>query len=106
MTGMLDNYLVSDEERARPYGQQPMEPVIVQMRKHIKAQTNERLFDIFTDFYDRKGRFDYDMPEWKEFVAECEGIGNLTMLMLEVAEEAYMRDILDEDDYIRLQDEG
>lgn len=106
MTGLLSQYPVSDEERARPWGQSPMEPVIVQMRKHIKAQTDDRLEEIFTDFFNPQGRFDHDKPEWVEFAAECQGIGNHTMLMLEVAEEAYMRDILSENDYSRLQDEG
>lgn len=104
--GLLDQYPVSDEERARPWGQAPMEPIIVQMRKHIKAQSDARLTGIFTDFYDPRGRFNHDKPEWRTFANECQGIGNQTMLMLEVAEEAYMRDILYEDDFIRLQDEG
>ena len=106
MKGLLHTYPVTDDDRGRPWGQRPMEPVIVQMRKHIKAQTDERLRLLFTNFYDRTGRYDYTMPEFEEFAAECEGIGNWTMLMLEVAQEAYQRDILDEEDWCRLQDEG
>ena len=102
--GILHTYPVTDDERELPWGQQPMEVIIVQMRKHIKAQTDDRLALLFTDFYDRKGRYDYAMPEFKAFAAECEGVGNLTMLLHEVGEEAYMREILDEDDWIRLQD--
>jgi hypothetical protein len=106
MASSLDQYTASDEERFRPWGQEPMAVVIVQMRKHIKAQTDDRLREIFTDFYGTDGRFNHDLPAWREFAQECQGIFNHTMLMLEVAEEAYMRDVLDEDDFIRLQDEG
>lgn len=82
-----------------------------QIKAHLKATSDDRLKAIFTNFYAPDGRFNYDMPEFKAFAAEC-GPTNLTTLMLTVAEEAYMRqdadgnDLLHEDHFIRLQDEG
>ena len=82
-----------------------------QMKAHIAAMSDERLTTLFTDFYAPDGRYNYDMPEFRKVSEEC-GPCNLTMLMLKLAEEAYMRDdedgnsILPEEEYIRLQDEG
>lgn len=72
---------------------------------HTKAQSDARLKTIFTDFWAPDGRFNYDKPEFEALAAEFSP-GNLTMLMLLIAEEAYMRDILDEEDFLDLQDEG
>jgi hypothetical protein len=72
---------------------------------HIKAQSDERLESIFTDFWSPDGWFNYAKPEFVELVSEFRP-GNLTLLMLKIAEEAYTRDILAEDDYLELQEEG
>lgn len=82
-----------------------------QMLAHIKQMSDERLITLFTNFYAPNGRYNYDLPEFKA-VAEEVGPCNLTMLMLKLAEEAYMRqddegnDLLHEDEFSRLQDEG
>lgn len=70
---------------------------------HIKAQSDERLEAVFTNYWAPDGQFNYDHPPFAELAAEFSP-GNLTLLMLKVAEEAYMRDILYEDDYLRIQD--
>ena len=73
--------------------------------KHLESLPADQLEAIFTDFYTSKGRFNYAKPEFVN-LAEVVGWRNLTTLMLKVAEIAYMKDVLDEDDYLRLQEEG
>lgn len=86
-----------------------------QIKAHIAAMSNDRLEEMFTDYFAPDGRFNYDRPVFRQFASECSdpGVGiNLTSLMLSLAEAAYCRDdengnsILPEDDYLRLQDEA
>lgn len=74
-----------------------------QWRAHIQAQTDARLEQVFTDYWTPAGRFNYEHPPFKELAAEFRP-GNLSLLMSMMGEEAYMRDVLPEDDWLRIQD--
>lgn len=104
MSYVTDSIPVTEEERQNKFrGATPYSVQWVQWDKHVKAASDDLLRAIFTNFWAPNGRFNYEHPPFKEYVADFRP-GNLTTLMFRIGEEAYMRDILDEDDWIRLQE--
>lgn len=97
----VNDVIITDTLRAKYAEQYVHDENTIRCFEHIKNQSTERLQGIiYTNRYGARIR----KAAMETFAKEFYPNTNLNWIAMEVGSELYMRDVLDEDDWVDLQD--